>query len=80
MTPYHPDPAERCATFLAAIADVCAEHRVMMLVDDMMPWDCVEFIEKSSDPTGVGFVSSADDVAETVRDRFVEMHGLQASI
>ena len=75
------DEAEdRCSKFLTAIAEVCAQHRVLMVVDDMMPWDCVEFKEKSEHPTGFGFISSADDVADTIRDRFIELHGLQSSI
>jgi hypothetical protein len=70
-------PEERCMDFLTAIAEVCARHRVTLTVDeDLDVWGRIEFTEHSNCPTGNSFISGIEDVADIIRNRFEELHGI----
>ena len=74
------DPVQRCAEFLKAFAALCVEHHVMLQIDEQDPCNSWEFVEKIAGDCGFTFHISMDDVAEHVRQQFIQAHGIQASL
>lgn len=74
------DAIDRCSQFLEAMASLCAEHRVVIRVEESLPLESVEFIEHSDDPTGFGFISNVVDVADAVQRRFDAIHSSDAAL